>query len=125
MTLSLGVITGVILLFINIPFGLGSLTYFMYLGKKNKNKKFYYIGFLLYFVSWLMFFAGLYLCGESYSKFIIKNYVVKYVYWLMAAALLVSVIAYIFRKKIFRKIIRKFIIQKKKKHYFINNKKNR
>ena len=116
MTLSFRIITGITLLFANIPFGLGGFAYFVYLGRKTKNKFFYYVAFITYFFSWLMLFAGIYLCGETYSKHIIKNYVVKYTYWLIGIFLLIFFIIFFLRRQIFKKLIKISFLKKSKKH---------
>ena len=116
--MTLDVIIGIILLFINVPFGLGGFIYFVYIARKNKQKIYYYVAFITYLVSWLMLFLGVYLCGEKYSKFIIETYVVKYTYALIAIILSAFIVIYVFRKKIFKKIFKKIISKKYKK---INN----
>lgn len=114
--MTLDVIIGIMLLFINVPFGLGGFIYFIHIGRKNKKKIYYYIAFITYLISWLMLFLGVYLCGETYSKFIIENYVVKYTYFIIAVILLVFIIIYLFRKKIFKKLLKKLPIKKSKKN---------
>ncbi|MDD3064695.1 MAG: hypothetical protein PHI20_05205 [Endomicrobiaceae bacterium] len=109
------VIIGIILLFINVPFGLGGFIYFVYIGRKYKNKIYYYIAFLTYLISWVMLFAGVFLCGETYSKFIIEKYVVKYTYLIIALILTILAFIYFFRKQIFKKLLKNLVIKKSKK----------
>ncbi|MDD5020945.1 MAG: hypothetical protein PHR82_02270 [Endomicrobiaceae bacterium] len=116
MTLTLDVIIGIILLFINVPFGLGGFIYFVYIARKNKQKIYYYMAFITYLVSWAMLFLGVYLCGEKYSKFIIETYVVKYTYVLIAVVLSAFIMVYVFRKKIFKKLLKKVLVKKSKKN---------
>jgi len=113
--MTLDVIIGIILLFINVPFGLGGFVYFVYIARKNKKKIYYYIAFITYLISWLMLFLGIYLCGEKYSKFIIEKYVVKYTYLIIAIVLLAFIMIYVFRKKIFKKLLKSIQIKKFKK----------
>jgi len=113
--MNLDVIIGITLLFLNVPFGLGGFIYFVYIARKNKKRVYYYIAFITYLISWLMLFLGVYLCGETYSKFIIENYVVKYTYLLIAVILLVFIMLYVFRKKIFKNLLKKVFIKKSKK----------
>lgn len=116
--MTLEVIIGIMLLFINVPFGLGGFIYFVYIARKNKKKIYYYVAFFTYFISWLMLFLGVYLCGEKYSKFIIEKYVVKYTYLIIAIVLSAFIMIYVFRKKIFKKLLKKVLAKKSKK---INN----
>jgi hypothetical protein len=109
--MTLGVIIGIILLFINIPFGLGGFIYFAYIGRKNNKKIYYYIAFITYLVSWLMLFTGIYLCGKTYSKFIIENYIVRYIYVVIPVVLLIFTVLYAFRKKI-KKLLKKVHVKK-------------
>lgn len=109
-------IIGIVLLFINIPFGLGGFIYFIYVGRKYRNKIYYYFAFLTYVASWFMLFAGIYLCGEKYSKYIIETYVIKYTYIIVLLVAAVFVFFYLFRKKIFKNLLKKIIIRKPKKN---------
>lgn len=91
---------GVILLAINIPFGWFGLVWFGYCGKKTGRKIYYFLSGLTYAVSWLMLAGGIYLCGKDYADYIINDYVIKFVYPFLAAAMIcLFAVALVRRKK--------------------------
>lgn len=68
MKLTLRLVIGLILIFINQPFGWFSAAYF-YKKKEETGKKVYYIaGLVFYILSWGMFFFGAYLVGKKMSE---------------------------------------------------------
>ncbi len=97
------VITGIILIVLNVPFGWGGAFLCGYLGQKTKKKYFYVLSVFIYILSWGMLAAGIYLCGKQYARYVIDNYVVKYIVptvVIVLAAAFVCMIVY--RKKIFK-----------------------
>lgn len=102
--MTLEVIIGTILIAINVPFGWGGALLFGYYGQKTGKKFFYIMSVAVYVLSWVMLFAGILLCGKTYAKHIIDNYVVKYIYPIVFVILVfVVVFLFIYRKRIFKK----------------------
>ncbi len=97
------VIIGIILIAINIPVGWLGAALFGYYGQKTGKKIFYLLSVAVYALSWAILALGVYLCGKDYAKYIMDNYVVKYIvptviFVLVAAAVLLIV----YGKKIFK-----------------------
>ena len=102
--MSIEVIIGIILILINVPFGWGGALICGYYGQKTGKKFFYVLSVLVYALSWVMLSVGVFLCGKPYAKYIIDNYVAKFI----APAVFVIVIAaialiFVYREKIFKK----------------------
>ena len=102
--MSIEVIIGIILILINVPFGWGGALVCGYYGQKTGKKFFYVLSVLVYALSWVMLSVGVFLCGKPYAKYIIDNYVAKFI----APAMFVIVIAaiaviFVYREKIFKK----------------------
>ena len=102
--MTIEVIIGIILILINVPFGWGGALVCGYYGQKTGKKIFYGLSVAIYALSWVMLSAGIFLCGKSYAKHIIDNYVVKYIIPIVFFSIIVSVLMiFIYRKKIFNK----------------------
>lgn len=102
--MTLEVIIGIILIVINVPFGWGGALVCGYYGQKTGKKFFYVMSAVVYALSWVMLALGVVLCGKPYAKYIIDNYVIKYIYPLVFVSIFVAVILiFIYRKKIFKK----------------------
>ncbi len=102
--MSIEVIIGIILILINVPFGWGGALICGYYGQRTGKKFFYVLSVLVYALSWVMLSVGVFLCGKPYAKYIIDNYVAKFI----APAVFVIVIAaiaviFVYREKIFKK----------------------
>ncbi len=102
--MSIEVIIGIILILINVPFGWGGALICGYYGQKTGKKFFYVLSVLVYALSWVMLSVGVFLCGKPYAKYIIDNYVAKFiapvVFFMVIAAI---VVIFIYREKIFKK----------------------
>ncbi len=102
--MSIEVIIGIILILINVPFGWGGALICGYYGQKTGKKFFYVLSVLVYALSWVMLSVGVFLCGKPYAKYIIDNYVAKFiapaVFFIVIAAI---VVIFIYREKIFKK----------------------
>ncbi|MBQ3833910.1 MAG: hypothetical protein II816_00090 [Elusimicrobia bacterium] len=97
------VIIGIVLIAINVPVGWLGAALFGYYGQKTGKKIFYYLSALVYALSWGILALGVYLCGKDYAKYIIDNYVVKYIIPSVAIILLaIIVLMIVYRKKIFK-----------------------
>ena len=102
--MSIEVIIGIILILINVPFGWGGALICGYYGQKTGKKFFYVLSVLVYALSWAMLSVGVFLCGKPYAKYIIDNYVAKFiapaVFFIVIAAIAVIFVS---REKIFKK----------------------
>jgi hypothetical protein len=102
--MSIEVIIGIILILINVPFGWGGALICGYYGQKTGKKFFYVLSVLVYALSWVMLSVGVFLCGKPYAKYIIDNYVAKFiapaVFFIVIAAIAVI---FVYREKIFKK----------------------
>lgn len=102
--MTLEVIIGITLILINVPFGWGGALICGYYGQKTGKKFFYVLSILVYALSWVMLSVGVLLCGKSYAKYIIENYVARYIVPIVVICIVVSVILiFVYRKKIFKK----------------------
>lgn len=100
--MTLEVVIGIILIAINVPFGWFGMLWLGYYGKKTGKKIFYFLSGLVYVLSWIMLSLGVFLCGKPYAKYIIDNYVVKYICPIVFILFFAAVIfLFIYRKKIF------------------------
>jgi len=96
-------IIGIILILINVPFGLGGAFICGYYGKKTGKKFFYFLSVVVYAFSWGMLAAGVWLCGRPYAEYIIENYVKKYIVPTVIVSLIFAIIfLFVYRKKIFK-----------------------
>ncbi|WP_413853517.1 hypothetical protein [Candidatus Ruminimicrobium bovinum] len=91
-------IIGIILLILNVPFGWFGAGICVYYGKKYNKKFYYFLSAIIYGLSWVMLFTGIYLCGKDYAEIIFDNYVSKYIYPIMIICLIVFVTVYIVKK---------------------------
>lgn len=102
--MTLEIIIGIILIILNVPFGWGGALICGYYGQKTGKKFFYVMSVIIYALSWVMLSVGVLLCGKPYAKYIIDNYVVKYIYPIVFVSLGITIILiFIYRKKIFKK----------------------
>ncbi len=102
--MTLEVIIGIVLILINVPFGWGGALVCGYYGQKTGKKFFYVLSVLVYALSWVVLSVGILLCGKPYAKYIIENYVAKYIVPIVIICIVVSVILiFVYRKKIFKK----------------------
>lgn len=102
--MTIEVITGIILIAINVPFGWFGMLWLGYYGKKTGKKIFYVLSVVVYALSWVMLALGVFLCGKSYAKYVIDNYVVKYICPIVFVCFFAAVILlFVYRKKIFTK----------------------
>ncbi len=65
---------GVILILINFPLGWAGLAGFMHLAKKTGKKVFCFLGIAVYAFSWIVFFAGVFLCGKEYASLLCSKF---------------------------------------------------
>ena len=91
-------ILGIILLVLNVPFGWFGAGICVYYGKKYNKKFYYFLSAIIYGLSWVMLFAGVYLCGKDYAKTIFENYVSKYIYPITIGCLTLIILIYIIKK---------------------------
>lgn len=102
--MSIEVIIGIILILINVPFGWGGALICGYYGQKTGKKIFYVFSVLIYALSWVMLSVGVFLCGKPYAKYIIDNYVTKFIAPIVFfIVIVVIVIIFVYREKIFKK----------------------
>lgn len=106
---SLKFIIGIILLITNIPLGWGGLVFCAYLGRKTKKKFYYWLGTVLYILSWIMLALGGFLAGPEGIK-LAKNVTNKYRWESVIAAVLIIIGIFIYGSK---KKNKKEIIQDK------------
>jgi hypothetical protein len=92
-------IIGVILIVTNVPVGWGGALLCGYYGKKTGKKFFYVLSGIIYVLSWGMLSLGVFLCGKTYARHIIENYVEVPVIIICIGIILV----FVYRKKIFKK----------------------
>ena len=98
------IIIGIILILTNVPVGWGGALLCGYYGKKTGKKFFYVLSGSIYILSWGMLSLGVFLCGKQYAKYIIENYVTKYIIPAVVVCLcIVLLLAFIYRKKLFTK----------------------
>lgn len=91
--MNLKTLCGIILLLINVPVGWLGLTYFICYAKQTGKKIYYWIAFLVYAFSWVLLSLGVYLCGKQYSKIVLNDPIIKYIF----PIILVFIIVYIIR----------------------------
>lgn len=97
-------IIGIILIVINIPVGWGGVLFCGYYGQKTGKKIFYILSGIIYALSWGMLSLGIFLCGKQYAKYIIENYVAKYIVpTVIVCICIILVLVIVYRKKIFKK----------------------
>ncbi len=99
--MSIKIIIGILLLLINVPVGWLGLTYFICYAKQTGKKIYYWIAFLIYAFSWVLLGLGVYLCGKQYTRIVLDDPIIKYVF----PVILICIIIYIIRN--FRKNLRK------------------
>jgi hypothetical protein len=97
--MTLRIIIGIILLLINVPVGWLGLTYFICYGKKTGKKIYYWVAFFVYAVSWGLLGLGVYLCGEKYSKIVLNDPIIKYVFPVILIGIIIYIV-YNFKKKL-------------------------
>ena len=99
--MSIKIIIGILLLLINVPVGWLGLTYFICYAKQTGKKIYYWIAFLIYAFSWVLLGLGVYLCGKQYTRIVLDDPIIKYVF----PVILICIIIYIIRN--FRKNLHK------------------
>ena len=97
--MSIKIIIGILLLLINVPVGWLGLTYFICYAKQTGKKMYYWVAFLIYAFSWALLGLGVYLCGKQYTRIVLDDPIIKYVF----PVILIGIIIYIihnFRKNL-------------------------
>lgn len=98
------IIIGIILILTNVPVGWGGALLCGYYGKKTGKKFFYVLSGSIYILSWGMLSLGVFLCGKQYAKYILENYVTKYIIPSVVVCIGVALFLFLFcRKKLFKK----------------------
>ena len=100
--MNLRILFGIILLLINVPVGWIGLTYFICYAKKTGKKIYYWVAFLIYAFSWVLLSLGVYLCGKQYSKVVLNDPIIKYVFPLILIGIIIYII-YNFKKTLSKK----------------------
>ena len=97
--MSIKIIIGILLLLINVPVGWLGLTYFICYAKQTGKKMYYWVAFLIYAFSWVLLGLGVYLCGKQYTRIVLDDPIIKYVFPVILIGIIIYII-YNFRKNL-------------------------
>jgi small-conductance mechanosensitive channel len=72
--MSMSVILGIVLIFVNVPLGWIGLVWFAGHAKKTGRKLFYFVGIGIYGLSWALLALGIFLCGKDLATELLEKY---------------------------------------------------
>jgi hypothetical protein len=95
----LSLFIGAFMVIINFPLGWIGLAYFVRLAKRTENKAFYFSGVGLYVFSWILFFAGIYICGKDYASELFSRYHMPIIAFTVLTITIILARSFFFSKK--------------------------